>query len=545
MTRKKRIIVVGGGFAGVRCARILSKKLDRSAWEVVIFNRENHMVFHPMLAEVAGGSLAADAVAAPLRQMLPRVHCRTEAVTAVDLQDRVVRYVGFDGRAHELGYDHVVLSCGSDVNLSRVPGMADHAFPLKTVGDAVQLRAHAMQMLERAEVCDDAVARSWHLSFVVVGGGFSGVETAGELNDLARGSCKFFQNIRPDDIRVALIHSRDELLPEISPSLRSFTRRKMEKAGVEVILRSRVAAATPRGVVLDDGACVEGATIVCTIGTSPSPLVRTLAAETERGRILTDEFMHVRGHDDAWAIGDCAMIHNAATDSPAPPTGQFADREGRQCAANILRSLRGRAPRPFQFKPLGQLCAIGAHSAVAEIMGMRLSGFPAWFLWRSIYLMKLPSFSRKIKVGFDWAWELVFSRDLSHIKTDTTSRVSKAYFRAGDWIFHQGDPASEFYVIETGQVEIVKETANGPGEVIAELGPGEFFGEMALLSDRPRNAGVRAATDVEVTTMGRQVFEQVSSALTPLADLLKDTMARRGRGASKTQESSERTPKTR
>jgi len=545
LTQRKRIVVVGGGFAGVRCARILSKKLSRREWDVVIFNRENHMVFHPMLAEVAGGSLAADAVAAPLRQMLPRVHCRTEAVTSVDLERKTVSYVGFDGRAHDLPYDHVVLSCGSDVNLSRVPGMADHAFPLKTVGDAVQLRAHAMQMLERAEVCDDEETRAWHLSFVVVGGGFSGVETAGELNDLARGSSKFFQNIRPDDIRVALIHSRDELLPEISPSLRAFTRRKMEKAGVQVILQSRVAAATPRGVVLKDGTTVDGATIVCTIGTSPSPLVRSLAAETEKGRILTDAFMHVRGYDDAWAIGDCALIENAATDSPAPPTGQFADREGRQCAANILRTLRGVEPQPFRFKPLGQLCAIGAHSAVAEIMGMRISGFPAWFLWRTIYLMKLPSFSRKIKVGFDWAWELVFSRDLSHLKTDTTSRVSKAYFRAGDWIFRQGDPAAEFYVIETGTVEIVKEDSGSAGEVIAELGPGEFFGEMALLSDRPRNAGVRAATDVEVTTMGRQVFEQVSSALTPLADLLKDTMAKRGQETRGSQASSERVPKTR
>lgn len=522
---RKRIVIVGGGFAGVECARRLRKKLARDAWDVVIFNRENHMVFHPMLAEVAGGSLNPDAVAAPLRQMLPGVGCRTEDVEGVDLDARELIFEAHDGRTDRLGYDHLVLSCGSDVNLGMVPGMADHAFPLKTVGDAVALRAHVMQQLERAEVCSDVEQRRWYLSFVVVGGGYSGVESAGEINDLARSSRRFFQNIAADDIRVSIIHSRDQLLPEISSSLRDFTKRKMEATGIDVLLEGRVSAATARGVVLKDGREVEGGTVVCTIGTTPTAVVQKLEVEKERGRLLTEPDMRLRGREDVWAMGDCAVVMNAHDDKPSPPTGQFAARQGRQLADNLLRVLAGKSTVPFSFKPLGQMCAIGGKSAVAEVFGRRVSGFVAWVLWRGVYLSKLPSFSRKVKVGFDWMWELFFSRDLVHLRGDTTSRVSHAYYRSGDVVFHEGDPAADFYVIETGKAEVVK------GErVIATLDEGDFFGEMALLSDEPRSATVRAAADMEVVIVGSTVFNQVSESLAPLRKLLTEEAERRREG---------------
>ncbi len=524
----KRIIIVGGGFAGVKCARVLSKKPKGHDTEIVIFNRENHMVFHPMLAEVAGGSLNPDSVAAPLRQMLPGIRCRTEEVHSIDIEQKKVVFKSYDERLLSLPFDQLVLACGGDVNLSMVPGMADHAFAMKTVGDAIALRAHVMEQLERAEVCEDETKRKWFLSFVIVGGGYSGVEVAGEINDLARSSARYFQNFKKDDIQVTLIHSRDQLLPEIGESLREFTADKMRDSGVTVTLNARAALATHTGITLKDDREIRGATIVCTIGTQPAAVLQKLDVDKERGRLKTRADMQLEAHDGIWAIGDCAIVINGHDGKPSPPTGQFAERQGKQVAFNIARTLSGKTTKPFSFKPVGQLCAIGGHKAVAEIMGIRLSGFLAWCLWRAIYLMKLPSWSRRIKACFDWSWELVFGRDLAHLKTDTTQRVSNAHFKNGDVIFSEGDPATNFYVIETGEVEVLV----GDGQVIATMSPGDFFGEMALLNDEPRNATIRAKGDVEVVVMGRYVFEQISESMTPLKDLLARAVKDRTRAKS-------------
>ena len=525
-----RIVIVGGGFAGVQCAKTLGTLRPSASCQVVLFNRENHMVFHPLLAEVAGASINPDAVAAPLRQMLPAVHCRTEEVQRIDLQQHLVVYEGYDGDMHELSYDHIVLACGSAVNLGTVPGMADHAFPLKTIGDAIALRLHIMQQLEHAEVCDDPVRKSWHLSFIVIGGGFSGVEVAGEINDLLRGTHRFYHTIGNEDLNVALVHSRDHLLPEIPPRLREFARAKMEQAGIRVELNARAAYVTPEGVGLQDGSLLRGATVVCTVGnTIPSALER-LDVPKERQRLLTEPDMRVHGYTTAWAIGDCAHIINGYDNAPSPPTGQFAERQGQQVAENIARVMRGEATRPFAFKPLGQLCAIGGHSAVAELFGVRLSGFLAWFLWRGVYLFKLPSWARRAKVGLDWAWDLVFPRDLAHPRTDLTERISTAHYQPGNYIFHQGDPALNFYIIVRGEVEVLRQQeTTEPPVLLNILGPGDFFGEIALLDERQRQRGasIRARTSVEVLVMGKNIFASISTALAPFRQMLAEAMSRR------------------
>jgi NADH dehydrogenase len=445
----------------------------------------------------------------------------------VDLDRQIVVYEGFDGNAREMPFDHVVFSCGSVVNLAVVPGMADHAFPLKTIGDAVALRAHVMERLERAEVCDNEDHRRWLLSFIVVGGGYSGVEVAGEINDLARSSQRFFANIRGPDIQVTLVHSRAQILPEIGSSLREFARRKMEEAGIRMALEARVAAATSEGVTLKDGTVLRGGTVVCTVGNHPAPVLERLDAVKERGRLVTEPDMRLKGQENAWAIGDCAIIINAQDGKVSPPTGQFAERQGRQVAENIGRALAGQPTQPFSFKVLGQLCSIGHRNAVAEMFGLRLSGFPAWFLWRTVYLLKIPTWSRRIKVGFDWAWELVFSRDLAHLKANQTERISRAYHQGGDLIFRQGDPATNFYAIESGEVEVLRETESGEEQLLAVLGPGDFFGEMALIRNEPRNATVRARTPTEVVIMGKHVFTQISSSLSMVRDLLAKAVQRR------------------
>jgi NADH dehydrogenase len=296
-------------------------------------------------------------------------------------------------------------------------------------------------------------------------------------------------------------------------------------------LNARVMLATGEGVGLKDD-FVRGGTIVCTIGSTIAPVVDRLDTPKEKGRILTEPDMRLSGRTNAWAIGDCASIRNAHDGQPSPPTGQFAERQGRQCANNVIRTIVGEPTRPFAFKVLGQLCSIGGHCAVAEMLGFKLSGFVAWFVWRGVYLFKLPSLSRRMQVGFDWAWLLVFPRDLSCIKTDVTERISHAHYEPGDYIIRQGEPPSGFYVIEQGEVEVVRALTEKPaGEVIATLGTGDFFGEQALINNRPRGASVRARTPVEVVVMGRNVFTTISKSLAPLRAALTAAITRRSSAA--------------
>lgn len=517
-----RIIIVGGGFAGVECARTLRKRLPANTCEIVLFSRENNMVFYPLLAEVAGAAINPGAVTVPLRQMLPGVRCRTEEVRQIDLAASEVEYERYDGRPRRMAFDHAVLACGTAVNLSLVPGMANHAFPLKSVGDAMALRFHVMEQLEKAEVCDDPERRRWYLSFVVVGGGFTGVEAAGEINDLIRASTRFYGNFSIRDVTVTLVHSRDQILPEVSVTLREFARTKMEQAGIRMVLNARAVSA--EGVELHDGRVLRGATVVCTIGTTAPLLVDRIDVSKERGRLLTEPDMQVRGTSNLWAIGDCARIMNAYDGQASPTTGQFAERQGRQAAENIIRALQSEPTRPFFFKPLGQLCGIGGRSAVAEILGIRLSGFPAWWLWRTVYLLKSPSWSRRIKVAFDWTWELFFPRDLAHLRISQTERIARAHYRPGDFIFVEGEPAMNFYAIEQGEVEALRRDATGQQRLMAVLRPGEYFGEIALLDGTVRIASVRARTEVEVLVMSKEVFSQVSGALAPFRNLVTQAL---------------------
>ncbi len=524
---KKRIIIVGGGFGGVKCAQALTRNLPSDQVEVVLFDRQNHLVFSPLLAEVVGSSINSLDVLVPLRQLLPRALFRTEEVRGIDREANQVEYQAEDGRSARMRYDQLVVACGSVTNLSVVPGMADHAFPLKTVLDAANLRAHIMDQMEQAEIAEDPGRREWHLTVLVVGAGYSGVEAAGEINDLLRGSSRYYHNWKPAMVKVILIHSRDEILPEISPRLREFARRKMEQAGVQMVLNARVTSATPEGVGLQDGRFLRGGTIVCTIGSSPSPITGALNLPKEKGRLMTEPDLRLKGCPNVWAVGDCAWIINSLDGQPSPTTGQFAERQGRQCAQNIIRSFRGEPTQAFRFKLLGELCSIGGHSAVADLFGMHLSGFLAWFAWRGVYLFKLPTWGRRLQVGFDWATLLVFPRDLAFVRVEQTQRVAHAHYDAGEFIFRHGDAPTNFYVLERGEVEVVRPNNGAPEEIVAVLGAGSFFGERALLGNRPRVMSIRARTPVEVLVMGKNVFNQVSGALQPLRDALAQTLNRR------------------
>ena len=523
-----RVVIVGGGFAAVQFAKTLRKKLSVSECEILLFNRENHLVFHPLLADVAGASINPDAAAAPLRQMLPGVGCRTERVQRIDLRTSEIEFDDGTSTLSRLHYDHVVIACGAETNLGIIPGMTDHAFGFKVMRDAIDLRQHIVHQMEHAEAASDTDRRRWHLSFIIVGAGFSGVELAGEINELVRSSSRFYLNFRREDVVVTVVHSQAQVLPEVAPPLREFARKKMEKAGITIMLNARAVAATHEGVELDNGQMLKGGTIACTIGTAPSPIIQALDVPKERGRIRTTADMRIEGQTNAWAIGDCAYIVNASDNKPSPTTAQFAERQGRQAALNLVRVLKGEPTQPFRFKALGQLCSIGGYQAVAEMFGMRVSGFLAWLLWRGVYLFKLPTWSRRIKVALDWFWDLLFPRDLSFLNTDATQYLTHAYFRPGDFIHRQGELARVFSVIEEGEVEILEATDESlETKVVAVLGKGDFFGEGALLGTRPHEMSARARTSVRLRQVGSALFSETAAIFPPFRELLSNAVIRR------------------
>jgi len=525
---KLRIVIVGGGFAGVKCAQVLLRSLGDAA-EIVVFSRENHMVFQPLLPDVAGSSLNPRAVAPPLRLLLPGATCRTEEVLEVRTATQAVVHESHDGTPRSMGYDHLVIACGNVVDLNLLPGMANHALPLKTIGDAIAMRAHVMQQLERADLADSAEERRFYLTFIVVGGGFSGVEVAGEINDLIRSSLRRYPNVRADEVMVTLLHGQPEILPEVEPALRRFARHRMEQRGIRILTNARVAEVTRSGAILGDGSRVRGATVICTVGTTSNPLVARMDATRERGRLAVQPDLRLPDAVNVWAVGDCAIVHNAHDDKPAPPTAQFGERQGAQCAANIVRVLRGEPTRPFRFRPLGVACGIGGRKGVAQILGLRFSGFLAWWLWRSTFLLKIPSLAQKIKVGIDWGWELLFARDLSHFRPAQSDPVSKAHYGAGEVLFRSGQALKALFAIDSGEAEIVQGAA-GHEQVLSLLGPGSLFGEATLAAYAGAEVTVRARSALDVHVLGKDALARLSKALMPIDAIIQRAVSRPSQG---------------
>jgi NADH dehydrogenase len=411
MTRKN-LVIVGGGFAGARAAKLLEHRLPPE-WNLTLVSQDNYITFNPLLPEVVGASILPGHVIAPHRQMVHCSHVRMAQVIGIHTQGREIEYLG-EGTGR-LQYDELVLAVGTNANLDLVRGMGQYALPLKTLGDALFLRNRVISRLEQAELQPVREHRRWLTTFVIVGGGFSGVETAGELVDFLHASLRYYRNIDRDDIRIVLLHSGDRLVPELSASLGAFTLEKMRRFGVEVRLNARAVRVTDRAVHLGDGAIIEAGTVVCTIGTQPNPLLEQIPARKERGRLVVNDDFSVPGVEGLWAAGDCAAVINAHDGKLAPPTAQFAEAAARRLADNILAKLAGRPTTPFRYSPKGQLASIGHNKAVAEVFGLRLSGFIAWLMWRGLYLLRVPTFARKSRLFLEWNWAMFFPPDISHL----------------------------------------------------------------------------------------------------------------------------------
>ncbi|MDH5193305.1 MAG: NAD(P)/FAD-dependent oxidoreductase [Nitrospira sp.] len=416
---KPRVLILGGGFGGMYAALEFERALERGAnLDVTLVNHDNFFLFTPMLHEVAASDLDVTNIVSPIRKLLTKVTFFHGEVEAIDLeQKRVGLSHGHDQHCHALPYDHLVLALGATTNFFDIPGLATRAFTMKTLNDAIVLRNHLIANLEEADFECGASLRTGLMNFVVAGGGFAGVETIAAMNDFLREAVRFFAHLREDMLRVILVNAGPVILPELGEKLGTYAQRKLTEQKVEIHANCKVTAVTDHDITLSDGTMVTTNTLVWTAGISPHPLLHTLPCPKAKGRILVNEYLEVSGWPGVWALGDCAMVPNRNTGAFHPPTAQHALREGLVAAQNILATVRQGWKRPFTYSTIGQLAPIGKRTGVANILGINFSGFIAWWLWRTIYLLKLPRFEKKVLVALDWTLDVLFSKDLVHFRS--------------------------------------------------------------------------------------------------------------------------------
>ena len=379
--------------------------------EVQLVSRDNFLLFTPMLHEIAASDLDITTVVNRIRGMVRRTHFMQADVQTIDLETRNVVVVhGMDRHVHRPTFDHLVIAMGATLNFLGLPGVKARAMTMRTLEDAIVLRSRMIAHLEEADPDCAANARGSLLTMVVVGGGFADVETVAGMRDFLESAICSYPNLHSSMLRLVLVHSALHLLPELGERLGHYTEKKLRARGIEVMTQQRMTSATETGVTLASGQFISTTFVIWTSGNAAPPQVAALACANAAGRLETDRLLQVISAPDVWALGDCAVVPDGAS-GIHPATAQHAFRQAKSVAANITATLRGGTLQPFAFTTIGQLASIGRRMGVAQIMGRRFSGFLAWWMWRTIYLVKLPSSEKRLHVALNWTLDLLFAKD--------------------------------------------------------------------------------------------------------------------------------------
>ncbi|WP_158301905.1 FAD-dependent oxidoreductase [Paenibacillus mesophilus] len=532
MKRPTRVLILGGGYAAISAARMFRKGILSGELDVTVVSRENYHVFHGFVSEMITGRIAPGQILSPARRIFAPAQVHVGEIEAIDLDARkVVTSRHLDGRQYELEFDHAILCLGTIDNVGMYPGLAEHAFKLKTYDDCFRLKNHILTMFELANIEPDPEERRRLLTFFVAGGGYAGTEVAGELADYIRLLTKReYRSIKREECRVVLVHPGPTILPELfggkgasgygdgHPKLVQYAVRHMDRLGVEMMTDTRVVWATPNEVGLSNGSRVPARTIVSAVGTRPGPLIDSLPiVKDDRGKVVTDAHMQLPGYPNIWAAGDCASIPHPLGGT-CPPVGIYALKEGAHVARNILRAAENKPPLPFAYRGLGQAVSIGRRTAVGEMKGIEFKGLPCWLLWRAMLLYNIPTWDRKLRLIADWLiWPLV-GRDIVEMSVADADdyEISHHVFQPGEVILSEGEIGKHIHLITSGQVEQYRREADSERR-IGTLAQGDYFGYTQR--NRKMTESVRAITEVCTVSIRNDQAHRLKKALSSLHEV--------------------------
>jgi len=423
---KKKIVILGGGFAGVECAKQLESQFgDDPEIELVMISEDNFLLFTPMLPQVASGMIETRHIVLPIRTICKKTKFYESRIKNIDPYGKLVTLWGTgDKRSLSIHYDYLVVALGSETNFFGMADVEKNAYTMKTLNDAVVLRNRVIDMLEQAENETNPILRKSFLNFVVAGGGFAGIETAGELMDLLLDARKYYPTIHKEDLRVVVIEALPMILPGFNEKLAGFAKEKMTDRKIDIRLKTAITSfdgneVTTKSLVQNTKDLIDvirTKTLIWTAGVTPVNTIKRSMFKTEKGKLIVDDYLEIPEFPGVFVIGDCALCLNPETQRPFPPTAQIAEAQAKVAAKNLISLIKNSEKEKFIYHSKGQMAIIGKRSGIATFLGMNISGFCAWLIWRNVYLSKIPTLDKRTRVFLDWAIDLFFDRDISRLK---------------------------------------------------------------------------------------------------------------------------------
>ena len=519
-----KILILGGGFAGVYTAKAL-KKIGLRGCDIELVSDNNYFIFQPLLPEVAAGTLnSADAVT-PIRQMLKGIKFRNAEVSDIDFKlKKVYIHQGFKKSTHFITYDHLVIALGQISNLDIVPGLRDHAFKMRSLQDAHDLRNHIIGCMELADVTKDNKLRERLLNFVVVGGGFSGVETVGEIKEMIDRLIPYYGSLTKNEVNFHIVEFANQLLPDMDKNIGEYTFRRFVKQNIQIHLNTSLEEVTQYKIFLSNKKTILSHTVISTIGSTVSNIIKNSDLDLEYGKIVTDGFLRVRNKENVWAIGDAALIPNKDKKQMlfkqkklafAPPNAQFAVRQGKLLAGNIANSLTKTKLKEFHYSSKGSLASLGSRDGVGKIYFITVKGIFAWLIWRIFYLSFIPSFSTKIRVFFGWIVESILPRNAVMTRSLKNDSVRFQSFKKGDVVFEEGMIADGFYIVLKGSFKNTFRKEKSGKNFSKFYKVNDHFGARVILSGDRRTGTIEALEDSKVVKIDKETFGILNSHFLP------------------------------
>ncbi len=523
----KKILILGGGFGGVYCARTL-QKFNLESFEVELVSNNNYFIFQPLLPEVASGTISAGDAVTPIRQMLPNIKFRNAEIKEINCyKKKIVVVQGRRRREHHLNYDHLIVALGQVSNKDIIPGLKHHSFTMRTLKDAYNVRNHLLGCLELADVTRDKNLKKKLLNIVVIGGGFSGVETIGELQEMSDRLLPYYKNIKKKEIKFYIVEYSERLLPELNNNISQYTHKIFKKRNIKIYLKTSLNDVSANKAYFSNGKSIETNTIISTIGSTVSEVIKSSGLPLKNSKIITNEFLEVSNFNNIWALGDAALVPNGQKKiAYSPPTAQFAVRQAKFLAKNIFSKIHNQKLKKFEYKSKGALASLGSKKGVGKIYFFNVKGLLAWIIWRIFYLSFIPSFPTRVRVLFNWILEFFIPRNAVLTEPHVKNPVSYLVFKKGDIVFEEGMIADGFYIVKEGEFENTYERTKN-GEIFKKkYKKGSHFGSRVLLEGGRRTGTIIAKTDSLVLKIDTSSFRLLTENLPVLKNYFGEYLPR-------------------